>query len=61
MKTLCSSLGETSTESDVGDKSLGDQKKEMISKAIRSLIEVYRGRKHRSTVQKLEELDKSIW
>ncbi|XP_042948175.1 HEAT repeat-containing protein 6 isoform X2 [Carya illinoinensis] len=61
LKTLCSSLGETSTQSDVEDKSLGDQKKEMISKAIRSLIEVYKDRKHRSTVQKLEELDKSIW
>jgi hypothetical protein len=58
---LCSSLGETSTQSEIENKYLEDQKKEMISKALQSLIEVFKGRKHHSMVQKLEKLDNSIW
>jgi hypothetical protein len=57
---LCSSLGETSTCSELENVSLRDQKKEMISKAIQSLVEVYKGRKYHSIVQKLEKLDSSI-
>lgn len=58
---LCSSLGETSAQSEFESIYLGDQKKEMISKALRSLIEVFKGRRHHSMVQKLEKLDSSIW
>jgi hypothetical protein len=61
LKMLCSSLGETSTQSEIENKYLEDQKKEMISKALQSLIEVFKGRKHHSMVQKLEKLDNSIW
>lgn len=61
LKMLCSSLGETSTQSEIENKYLGDQKKEMISKALQSLIEVFKDRKHHSMVQKLEKLDHSIW
>jgi hypothetical protein len=57
---LCSSLGETITCSEFENMSLRDQKKEMISKAIRSLVEVYKGRKYHSIVHKLEKLDNSI-
>jgi Txe/YoeB family toxin of Txe-Axe toxin-antitoxin module len=57
---LCSSLGETSTCSEFEDMSLRDQKKEMISKAIRSLVELYKGRNYHSIIQKLEKLDNSI-
>ncbi|XP_030951658.1 HEAT repeat-containing protein 6 isoform X2 [Quercus lobata] len=60
-KVLCLSLGETSDQSEFENIYLGDQKKEMISKALRSLIEVFKGRKHHSMVQKLEKLDSSIW
>lgn len=59
LKGLCSSLGETSSQSEAGS-SIEDQKKHMISKAIQSLIEVYESRNHQSVAQKFEELSKSI-
>lgn len=58
-KGLCSSLGETSSQSEAGS-SIEDQKKHMISKAIQSLIEVYESRNHQSAAQKFEELSNSI-
>ncbi|KAJ7015182.1 hypothetical protein NC653_004479 [Populus alba x Populus x berolinensis] len=58
-KGLCSSLGETSSQSEAGS-SIEDQKKHMISKAIQSLIEVYKSRNHQSVAQKFEELSNSI-
>uniref|UniRef100_A0A6M2EBA4 DUF4042 domain-containing protein n=1 Tax=Populus davidiana TaxID=266767 RepID=A0A6M2EBA4_9ROSI len=59
LKGLCSSLGETSSQSEAGS-SIEDQKKHMISKAIQSLIEVYESRNHQSVAQKFEELSNSI-
>lgn len=58
-KGLCSSLGETGSQSEAGS-SIGDQKKHMISKAIQSLIEVYESRNHQLVAQKFEELSNSI-
>ncbi|KAJ6753435.1 MALARIA ANTIGEN-RELATED [Salix purpurea] len=58
-KGLCSSLGETSSQSEAGS-SIGDQKKLMISKAIQSLIEVYESRNHQPIVQKFKKLSNSI-
>ncbi|OMP02756.1 hypothetical protein COLO4_10863 [Corchorus olitorius] len=40
-KRLCSSVRETSAQSEIESDSLGNQKKEMISRAIQSLIAVY--------------------
>ncbi|OMO95180.1 Armadillo-like helical [Corchorus capsularis] len=40
-KRLCTSVRETSAQSEIESDSLGNQKKEMISKAIQSLIAVY--------------------
>ncbi|KAJ6313915.1 hypothetical protein OIU78_017547 [Salix suchowensis] len=58
-KGLCSSLGETSSQSEAGS-SIGDQKKLMISMAIQSLIEVYESRNHQPIVQKFKKLSNSI-
>lgn len=55
---LCSSLAATNAEAEVeNNNSTGNQKKEMICKAIRSLIEIYRGRKHHAIAEKFEKLE----
>ncbi|XP_039045292.1 HEAT repeat-containing protein 6 isoform X2 [Hibiscus syriacus] len=56
-KTLYSSLGETSEQSEtVGCDSVGNQKKEMISKAVQSMIEVYQSTNQQSICQKFKKL-----
>ncbi|KAH9774781.1 DUF4042 domain-containing protein [Citrus sinensis] len=61
VKVLCSSLGESTTHLENENNSVGNQKKEMISKAIRSLIEVYEGRKQFAVAKKFEMMDSGIW
>lgn len=58
-KVLQFSLGETSTEPEAGN-SIENQKKQMISKAIQSLIQVYESRNHHATAQKFEKLTNNI-
>ncbi|XP_050377176.1 uncharacterized protein LOC126794486 [Argentina anserina] len=54
-KSLCSSLGESSSQPELENKkSLENPKKEMIRNAIRSLIQLYNGRKHPATAEKFE-------
>ncbi|XWS50227.1 hypothetical protein CRYUN_Cryun12cG0070400 [Craigia yunnanensis] len=57
-KMLYSSLGKASAQTEIESDSVGNQKKEMISKAVQSLIEVYEGKNQHS--QKLKKLDSSI-
>lgn len=57
LKELCSSVGGTV---DVQDKSIADRKKVMISKAIQSLIEVYKEKQQYSIAQKFVELNNNI-
>ncbi|KAL7221934.1 hypothetical protein ACSBR1_023804 [Camellia fascicularis] len=59
-KMLCLSLGETSTQLEAENNSTENQKKGMISRAIRSLIEVYESRDHLATAQKFNKLADSI-
>ncbi|CAL5376044.1 unnamed protein product [Camellia sinensis] len=59
-KMLCLSLGETSTQLEAENNSTENQKKGMISRAIRSLIEVYESRDHLATAQKFNKLANSI-
>ncbi|XVF12805.1 hypothetical protein REPUB_Repub08aG0151600 [Reevesia pubescens] len=59
-KMLCSSLGETGAQPDIESDSIGNQKKEMISNAIQSLIEVYEGKNQHTIAQKFKKLDSSI-
>ncbi|XP_021667180.2 uncharacterized protein LOC110655247 isoform X3 [Hevea brasiliensis] len=54
LKGLCSTLGETSSPE------TGSQKKQVISKAIHSLIEVYESNNHRAIAQKFEKLNNSM-
>ncbi|CAL5374131.1 unnamed protein product [Camellia sinensis] len=59
-KMLYLSLGETSTQLEAENNSTENQKKGMISRAIRSLIEVYESRDHLATAQKFNKLANSI-
>ncbi|XVF10239.1 hypothetical protein REPUB_Repub07fG0165800 [Reevesia pubescens] len=59
-KMLCSSLGETSAQPEIESDSIGNQKKEMISKAIQSLVEVYEGKNQHTISLKFKKLDSSI-
>lgn len=60
-KALCSSLGERSNwHGDGEDNSTNNQKREMISKALRSLTEVYTSSNHSAISQRFEDLDKWI-
>ncbi|XP_038875588.1 HEAT repeat-containing protein 6 isoform X1 [Benincasa hispida] len=60
-KALCSSVGERSNWCGDGeDNSTNNQKREMISKALRSLIEVYTSSNHSAISQRFEDLDKWI-
>ncbi|XP_022722364.1 HEAT repeat-containing protein 6 isoform X2 [Durio zibethinus] len=59
-KMVCSSLGETTAQPEIESDSIGNQKKEMISKALQSLIEVYEGKKQLTISQKFKKLDSSI-
>ncbi|XP_044485404.1 HEAT repeat-containing protein 6 isoform X2 [Mangifera indica] len=59
-KVLCSSLVETACQPE-SENNFGNQKKEMISKAMRSLIKVYEGRNQHSIAKKFEMLDNNIW
>ncbi|KAK9275882.1 hypothetical protein L1049_023156 [Liquidambar formosana] len=59
-KVLCSSLEEASTQPVADTNSIGKQKREMISKAIGSLIKVYQGRNHHTVAQRFEKLVDSI-
>lgn len=56
-KTLCV---EDTCQLDVQNKSIEDRKKEMISRAIQSLIEVYREKEQQAIAQKFEELKNKI-
>ncbi|XP_030454052.1 uncharacterized protein LOC115675496 isoform X1 [Syzygium oleosum] len=60
LKALCSSLKETSTHSEVEDISVENQKKEIISKALRSLVEVYESGNHHTTAEKFKVLHEMI-
>lgn len=57
---LCSSLGETTAQPEIGSGSVGNQKKEMISKSIQSLIEVYEGKNQHTISHKFKKLDSTI-
>lgn len=60
-KTLCSSLGESSSQPELENKkSLENPKKGMICNAIRSLVQLYNGRKHHAIAEKFEKLENSI-
>ncbi|XWS38093.1 hypothetical protein CRYUN_Cryun19dG0101100 [Craigia yunnanensis] len=59
-KMLYSSLGEATAPSGIESDSVGNQKKEMISKAVQSLIEVYEGKNQHTISQKFKKLDSSI-
>ncbi|XP_068305423.1 uncharacterized protein [Pyrus communis] len=59
-KVLCSSLGETSSQAELENKSTGNPKNEMICNAIGSLIQLYNSRKHHAIAQKFEKLVNSI-
>lgn len=60
-KALCSSLGESSAQPELeNNKSTENPKKDMISNAILSLIQLYNGRKHHAVAQKFEKLVSSI-
>ncbi|XP_052490202.1 uncharacterized protein LOC105791273 isoform X3 [Gossypium raimondii] len=60
-KMLYSSLGETISQSDaVGSDSVGNRKKEMIAKAIQSIIEVYESTDQHTICQKFKKLNNSI-
>ncbi|TXG50166.1 hypothetical protein EZV62_022690 [Acer yangbiense] len=60
-KVLCSSLGETSAQPECENDSVWNQKKEMISNAIRSLIEVYESRNQHAIAEKFKMLESSLW
>ncbi|XP_022762497.1 putative uncharacterized protein DDB_G0272456 [Durio zibethinus] len=51
-----SSLGEASAQTGIESDSVGNQKKEVISKAIQSLIEVYEGKNQNTISQKFKKL-----
>ncbi|KAG6605627.1 HEAT repeat-containing protein 6, partial [Cucurbita argyrosperma subsp. sororia] len=59
-KVLCSSIGERSNWRDGEDNSINNQKREMISKALRSLIEVYTSSSCSAISQRFEDFDKWI-
>lgn len=56
LKKLCSSLGEKSSEPEAEHNSTRKQKKQVISKAIQSLVEVYENRNHHAIARRLDEL-----
>ncbi|XWS48692.1 hypothetical protein CRYUN_Cryun13aG0098100 [Craigia yunnanensis] len=53
-------LGETTAQPEIESDSIGNQKKEMISKAIQSFIDVYEGKNQHSISQKFKKLDSRI-
>ncbi|KAL6986554.1 hypothetical protein U1Q18_019912 [Sarracenia purpurea var. burkii] len=59
-KVLCLSFRETCTELQAKNNCTGNSKKEMISRAIRSLKKIYENRNHLASVQKLDMLANSI-
>ncbi|XVE58219.1 hypothetical protein DITRI_Ditri04bG0152400 [Diplodiscus trichospermus] len=59
-KRLCSSLGETTAQPEIQSDSIANQKKEMISKAIQSLIEVYEGNNQHTISEKFKKLEGSV-
>ncbi|KAJ4711744.1 HEAT repeat-containing protein 6 [Melia azedarach] len=59
-KGLCLSLKKTGIQVECENSSVGNQKKEIISKAIRSLIEVYEDRNQHAIAKKFEMLNSSI-
>ncbi|KAL5551204.1 hypothetical protein UlMin_001380 [Ulmus minor] len=61
-KVLCMPFVATSSEAvaETSSSSIGNQKKEMISKAIRSLIELFEGRKQHALAQKFEKLENTM-
>ncbi|KAM7531528.1 hypothetical protein LguiB_034938 [Lonicera macranthoides] len=60
LKTLCSSLRETSSQLDTEQNSTLNQKKEVISKAIKSLVEVYESRNHHNIARSFNALGEII-
>ncbi|XVE64543.1 hypothetical protein DITRI_Ditri07aG0108700 [Diplodiscus trichospermus] len=59
-KMLHSSVWEASAQTEIESDSVGNQKKEMISKALQSLIEVYEGKNQHTISQKFKMLKSSI-
>lgn len=60
LKLLCSSLGKSNIQPGTITNSVGSQKKEMISEAIRSLVEVYKCRNQSVIAQQFENLKSSM-
>ena len=60
MKALFLSFIASSTQPIVGNEFVGNQKKEMIYKAIGSLTELFKGIKQDAIVQKFEKLEKTM-
>ncbi|KAJ4839057.1 hypothetical protein Tsubulata_027630 [Turnera subulata] len=58
-KALCTSLGDASGQPDT-ENFVTNQKKEMISKALQSLVKVYESRNLHMVVQKFEKLDNIV-
>ncbi|WCJ26681.1 ARM repeat superfamily protein [Euphorbia peplus] len=56
LKAICSSLGEARSRPEASWSASESQKKQMISKAICSLIQVYESKNHRAIAQKFEKL-----
>ncbi|XP_031397671.1 HEAT repeat-containing protein 6 isoform X2 [Punica granatum] len=60
LKGLCSSVKDISAPTEIESVNTVNQKKEVISKALRSLTEVFEGMNHHATAQKFEVLYQSI-
>ncbi|XP_073043626.1 uncharacterized protein [Primulina eburnea] len=61
IKELCSSLGDASNSGDqVKNMASTDQKKELVSRTVHSLIEVYERSNHRHIAQRFEKLANSL-
>ncbi|KAA8525061.1 hypothetical protein F0562_007075 [Nyssa sinensis] len=60
LKMLCSLLEETSSQPEADNNSTNSQKKEVISKAIRSLTDVYEGGNHHAIARRFDKLTNSM-
>ncbi|KAJ7951176.1 HEAT repeat-containing protein 6 [Quillaja saponaria] len=60
-KVLCSTFGGISCQLEAENESVNNQKKDMLSNAIKSLIEVYKARENYAIAQKFEKLENNMW
>ncbi|KAK2981971.1 hypothetical protein RJ640_019191 [Escallonia rubra] len=60
LKKLCSCMGETSTRFEGKQNPTWNQKKEVIAKAIKSLVEVYESRNHHAIALRFDKLENSM-